>query len=148
MPKKIAFTNQDIYAMYISEYQWRFTAENNANFLAFCPEALYKYRAEDKIKALPAEVGGTGDIIAWHELDVDLNPLCGFARTHSYCPDTVCMHFIVDPGEEVIVINNSKNEPTQFYYDVARRPNTMSYLVWCGLCYSMLYRPYISQMTR
>jgi hypothetical protein len=70
------------------------------------------------------------DIIAWDELDVDLNRLCKFACKHGYCPDDVCGHPIVDPDEDGVVMYDPENDPNQFDYDAARQANAMNCLIY------------------
>ncbi|KAL6712340.1 hypothetical protein ACN47E_000217 [Coniothyrium glycines] len=96
----------------------------------FCPETLCECKVEGRIQALPAEVGGMDDIIAWDEFDVDLTRLCKFACKHGYCPETVCTHPVVDPDEDGIVMYDPENDPTQFDYDAARKANAMNCLVY------------------
>ncbi|PVH83223.1 carbohydrate-binding module family 24 protein [Cadophora sp. DSE1049] len=61
---------------------------------AFCPESLCTCVSTGPLIDLPPETPKP-DVIAWDELDVDLNRLCKFACTHGYCPEDTCT--VVDP---------------------------------------------------
>ncbi|RYO80140.1 hypothetical protein DL764_009933 [Monosporascus ibericus] len=80
----------------------------------FCPASLCSCRVTGPIEPPPPEVKGMDDIIAWDELDLDLNRLCKFACKHGYCPEAICTHRVVDKDEDGLVFIG---DPTKPNYD-------------------------------
>ena len=67
----------------------------------FCPESLCTCRSTGRLRNLPPE-RPVDDVIAWDELDVDLNRLCKFACKYGYCPDDVCTTFETEEPEPTV----------------------------------------------
>ncbi|KAI1772844.1 carbohydrate-binding module family 24 protein [Hypoxylon cercidicola] len=88
----------------------------------FCPETLCSCTIRGPVVQLPSEVAG--DIIAWDELDVDLNRLCKFACKNGYCPQDICTTPVVDPDQDGIVeAGPDPDNPNWYDTEAARQAN-------------------------
>lgn len=88
----------------------------------FCPESLCECTRRGTISALPSEVPGMDEIIAWDRQNVDLNRLCKFTCKHGYCPSDVCELPVVDEELEGGLMYDP-TDPAQMDYDAIRQGN-------------------------
>lgn len=64
----------------------------------FCPESVCTCHTTGQLLDLPTEKTGL-NIVAWDELNVELNRLCIFACRYNYCPEEICTTPIDGPDE-------------------------------------------------
>ncbi|KAF3802950.1 Killer toxin subunits alpha/beta [Colletotrichum gloeosporioides] len=100
--------------------------------LGFCPESLCECVTRGEMLTIPPENPVEGDIIAWNEVDIDLNRLCRFACSHGYCPYEVCATAVVDKDEDdgIIEAGWSPENPNYFNYTEARLANANRCLIY------------------
>ncbi|KAI8262413.1 hypothetical protein K4K56_005864 [Colletotrichum sp. SAR 10_98] len=100
--------------------------------LGLCPESLCECVTRGEMLPIPPENPVEGDIIAWDEVDVDLNRLCRFACSHGYCPSEVCTTAVVDKDEDdgIIEVGWSPENPNYFNYTEARLANANRCLIY------------------